>query len=635
MGEDVRVAATWESSRQCWVVSLWSAAATSATAHVVDRTNPFTTVLDVDMVREGDVWSAVIAASDVGDADLYGFRVDGPSGDHGFDPSKFLLDPEATSVWFPPAHDRARAKMRAVDTLGHSPMGVLRQIGPPTTMPPGPRYPVSDLVIYELHVRGATKRAPHVPANLRGTFAGLMHHVDYIASLGVTAVELMPVHQGDPQEGSSWGYMPLAWNALHHAYVAGDDAESEFRAMVQTFHDAEIEVLLDVVYNHTTEEDETGPLYHLRGIDDAAYYLLAANGDYNDAAGCGNVVRAAHHASAALIMGSLRRYADMGVDGFRFDLGSLLGRDLDGNVQERSALIDEITTFAAMRGLRLITEPWDIAAYQLGDAFPGRTWSQWNGQFRDDVRSFVRAEEGFARTVANRVAGSPDLFGDQPARSVNFVTAHDGFTLYDLVSYERKHNEANGNDNNDGTDDNRTWNCGWEGDDIDPAIAADVRGMRNQQMRNLLCVLLLSRGVPMLLAGDEFAHTQGGNNNAYNQDNEISWLDWERAGTFGDLTDFVRSLTALRALGNDREVVLFGTSGDADLSFASRSLAWEWGDLYVMTNAWWESLTFTVQSHGDWEAAVHTNADPVAIVDGNVTVPARSTVVLTRVGASI
>ncbi len=627
--------ATWESSRHCWVVSLWSDAANSVTVHVVNRADPFTSVLDVDMVREGDVWSAVIAASDIGAADLYGFRVDGPVGDHGFDPSKFLLDPEATSVWFPPGHDRGRAKIRDIDTIGHAPMGVLRKIGPPPAMPPGPRHAVGDLVIYELHVRGATQQAPHVPAELRGTFAGLSHHVDYIASLGVTAVELMPIHQGDPQEGSSWGYMPLAWNALHHSYVAGDDAESEFCAMVQAFHDAGIEVILDVVYNHTTEEDQTGPCYHLRGIDDAAYYVLNTDGAYNDDAGCGNVVRAAHHASAALIMGSLRRYADMGVDGFRFDLGSLLGRDLDGNVQERSALIDEITTFAAMRGLRLITEPWDIAAYQLGDAFPGRTWAQWNGRFRDDVRSFVRAEEGFVYALSQRVAGSPDLFGDQAARSVNFVTAHDGFTLYDSVSYESKHNDANGNDNNDGTDDNRTWNCGWEGDDIDPTVAADVLAMRNQQMRNLLCALLLSKGVPMLLGGDEFANSQSGNNNAYNQDNETSWLDWERASAHADLTDFVRSLTALRSLGSDRAVVLFGTSGDADVSFTSRSLAWEWGDLYVMSNAWWEPLTFTVQSSGAWDVALHSCWEAVAIIEGNVVVPARTTVVLRRSDASV
>ncbi len=629
------VAATWESFRQSWVISLWSASATSATVYVVDRADPFRSVLDVEMVREGDSWSAVIAAGDVGDADLYGFRVDGPSGDHGFDPSKFLLDPEATAVWFPPGHDRVCAKTRDVDTMGRAPMGVLRQIGPPAAMPPGPRHRIADLVVYELHVRGATMRAPHVPEALQGTFAGLVHHVNYIASLGVTAVELMPIHQGDPQEGSSWGYMPLAWNALHHSYVAGADPEAEFCEMVQAFHDAGIEVLLDVVYNHTTEEDETGPCYHLRGIDDATYYVLNADGAYNDDAGCGNVVRAAHHASAALIMGSLRRYADLGVDGFRFDLGSLLGRDLDGNVQERSALIDEITTFAAMRGLRLITEPWDIAAYQLGDAFPGRTWAQWNGQFRDDVRSFVRAEQGFAHTVSQRIAGSPDLFGDRPERSLNFVTAHDGFTLYDLVSYEDKHNEANGHHNNDGTGDNRTWNCGWEGDDIEPAVAAEVLAMRHQQMRNLLCLLLLSRGVPMLLGGDEFANSQGGNNNAYNQDNETSWLDWERSLAFADLTDFVRSLIALRSLGSELPVTLFGVDGDADLSFTSHSLAWQWGDLYVMANAWWEPLEFTLQCEGSWEPAVSSGAALVEVVEGSLTIPARTTIVLRRTGASI
>ncbi len=440
----------------------------------------------------------------------------------------------------------------------------------------------------------------------------------------------MPIHQGDPDEGSAWGYMPLAWNALHDTYVAGDDPEQEFAEMVQAFHDVGIEVILDVVYNHTTEEDELGPTYHLRAVDDTAYYVVYDDGSYNDDAGCGNVVRAAHHAVAALIMSSLRRYVDLGVDGFRFDLGSLLGRDLDGAVQPRSALIDEITTFASMRGVRLITEPWDLGAYQLGDSFPGRTWAQWNGRFRDDVRSFLRGENGFASAVAQRVAGSPDIFREAPHRSINFVTAHDGFTLYDLVSYEHKHNEANGHHNADGTDDNRSWNCGWEGDDINAESATAVIALRAQQMRNMLCMLLLSNGVPMLLAGDEFARTQHGNNNAYNQDNETSWIDWQRAAEHADLADFVRALIQLRACGGDGPITLLGVSGAPDLSFSSHSLAWSWGDLYVVVNAWWEPLTFTVQAPGQFETALATCVDFAAVVDGRVVVAPRSTMVLRR-----
>ena len=623
------MAAVWDARTQSWVVTLWGAHADSVHVHVVDRRDPFTSILDVAMVRSGDQWAAVVARDVVGDADLYGFRVDGVG--QRYDASKFLLDPEATQVWFPPQHDRDAARIRGTDTQGRSPMGVLRRMSSPPPPTPGPRHAPSDLIIYELHVRGATKAAPDVPSELRGTFAGLRHHVPYIASLGVTAVELMPIHQCDPDEGSYWGYMPLAWNALHHEYVAGDDPEREFIEMVQAFHDAGIEVLLDVVYNHTTEEDELGPTFHLRAIDDASYYVVGPDGSYDDDAGCGNVVRAAHHCAATLIMGSLRRYADLGVDGFRFDLGSLLGRDLNGEVQRQSTLIDEISTFASMRGLRLITEPWDLRAYQLGEAFPGRTWAQWNGRFRDDVRSFIRGEEGFASSVALRISASPDIFGDDPQRSINFVTAHDGFTLYDLVSYERKHNEANGHDSTDGTDDNRSWNCGWEGDDLEAASELAVKALRANQMRNILCVLLLSRGVPMLLAGDEFAQTQHGNNNAYNQDNETAWLDWRRAPDFGELTDFVRSLVGLRARGGSGPITMFGVAGDPDLSFASHSLAWAWGDLYVVVNAWWEPLSFVVQSPGRFVVALATCADAPSVVDSGLIVQPRSAVVLRRI----
>ena len=591
------------------------------------------------MTREGSTWSLVLRASDTGDADLYGFRVAGSSSesrrDSGFDTSKFLLDPDATHVWFPPGHDRESAKTSGVDTQGRAPMGVLRRIDSLPALPPGPRHAASDLVIYELHVRGATMSAPHVPAELRGTFAGLSHHVEYIASLGVTAVELLPVHQGDPQEGSYWGYMPLAWSALHDSLVAGDDPEAEFRQMVEAFHAEGIEVLLDVVYNHTTEEDAAGPVYHLRGIDDTSYYLVDEDGSYIDDAGCGNVVRAAHPAARALIMSSLRRFADLGVDGFRFDLASLLGRDIHGEVQRTSALIDEITTFAVTRGLRLISEPWDLRSYQLGDGFAGRTWAQWNGAFRDDIRSFVRGEEGMTHRLAQRLNASPDLFGRDAARSVNFVTAHDGFTLYDLVSYESKHNEANGHGNDDGSNDNRSWNCGVEGDPDDAGLDPDesdlIRLLRAQQMRNLLCLLLFSRGTPMLLAGDEFAQTQHGNNNAYNQDNETTWLDWQRAETFDDLTEFVRSAVDLRVHGGDGPILVYGTEGEADLSFSSHSLAWSWGDLYVMANAWWEPLNFVVQELGEWAIELNTGNEAVFVANGVWFVPARTTVVLRRV----
>ena len=610
-------------------MSVWSSRAATVTAIIADRENPFDAVSIVSLRPDGDLWTAQVLAADVGDADLYGFRVDGPQGGTSrFDPAKLLLDPEAAEVWFPPGHDRDLARVRGADTLGRSPFGVLPMslLRPP--MPRGPRHSDNDLVICELHVRGATMRAPHVPLGVRGTFAGLAAHAPYLADIGFTAVELLPVHQYDPDEGNYWGYMPLAWNALHHRYVSGDDPDAEFRSMVHAFHDVGMEVILDVVYNHTTEEDDEGPTFNLRSIDDEAYYVLHPDGSYRDDAGCGNVLRAAHPAAAALVMGSLQRLADLGVDGFRFDLASLLGRDIDGQTQRDSEMIDTITAFAAERDVRLIAEPWDLTAYQVGDSFPGRTWAQWNGKFRDDARSFLRAENGAMPGFAARVLGSPDLYGTDAARSVNFVTAHDGFTLYDLVSYERKHNMVNGQGGWDGTDDNRSWNCGWEGDDPPAADADAIRALRLQQMKNAIVMLVLSAGTPMLVGGDEFAQTQHGNNNPYNQDNEITWLDWQRQGAYDELTEWVRTIIALRREHGDGSVALHGVGALADLGYSSHSLAWRRGSLYVIANAWWEPLRFEVQSRGPWTIAASSCAATSTLDGPYITLAPRSTVVL-------
>ncbi|MCU1391872.1 MAG: glgX [Ilumatobacteraceae bacterium] len=636
------MAAEWDASQRSWRITLWSSAAAAVTLLVVDRERSDEAVAVVEMTRGDDeVWTATVAAATVGDADLYGFRVDGPAGGTSrFDRSKLLLDPEATEVWFPPGHDRDLARKAGADTLGRSPFGVLPIPRAPEPAPPAPpvaapRHGIDDLVIYEVHVRGMSMRSPHVDTALRGTFAGLAGHVDHIASLGVTAVELLPVHQFDPEEGNYWGYMPVAWNALHHVYAADPTrADAEFRAMVETFHTHRIEVILDVVYNHTTEEDELGPTYHLRGIDDAAYYVLHADGSYRDDAGCGNVVRAAHPAAGRLVLDSLRRFIALGVDGFRFDLGSLLGRDIDGEQQAHSVLIDEITALAAEHDVRLITEPWDLAAYQIGDAFPGRTWAQWNGKFRDDCRAFLRAEDGAAAAFAERITGSPDLYPGAPGRSINFITAHDGFTLHDLVSYERKHNDANGWHGTDGTDDNTSWNCGWEGDDFTSAPAdidpAAVQRLRLQQMKNAFVLLVLSGGVPMFVAGDEFAQTQGGNNNPYNQDNDTTWLDWSREASYADLTAFVRAVIALRRSHGAGDIELHGVGATADLGWTSHSIAWQRGDLYVMANAWWEPLSFTVAASGQWQVALSSALTSGTLVDGTITLAPRSTVVLTR-----
>ena len=629
------MAAIWNPERDEWTFTLWSSVATAVRVELVRRSEPTVAVQIVELTGDDSLWSATITDTFVADAgaDVYGFRVEGPydpAQGHRCDPSKLLLDPDATHVWFPAEHDRELAKVVGTETRGRSPMAVLRRTELSPVTAPGPRHRGEDLVIYETHVRGATMRHPEVPETLRGTFAGLGHLARYIAGLGATAVELLPIHQFDPAEGNYWGYMALAWGALHHGYVSGDDPELEFSEMITSFHDVGVEVLLDVVYNHTCEEDEIGPTYSLRAIDNAAYYVVDLGGAYRNDAGCGNVVRAAHPAASKMILDSLRRYADLGIDGFRFDLGSLLGRDINGNVQSNSDLIDEITQFATERNVRLIVEPWDLAAYQVGDSFPGRTWAQWNGKFRDDVRSFLRGEDGFAGAVAQRIAGSPDLYGEQVQRSINFVTAHDGFTLNDWVSYDRKHNEANGWNNNDGTDDNRSWNCGWEGDDVPAEIAVRVAALRQQQMRNALCLMMLSRGTPMMLAGDEFGQTQGGNNNGYNQDNETTWLNWSRAAQTADLAQFVRGLTEIRHRATGGDFDFFGVGREPDFGDRSHSLAWCWGDVYVMVNAWWEPLTFTVQSAGEWVVALSSAAETPTLNDSRVLLAPRTTVVLIR-----
>jgi glycogen operon protein len=440
------------------------------------------------------------------------------------------------------------------------------------------------------------------------------------------------VHQYDPDEGNYWGYMPLVFGAVHRQYAAGDRPAEELAELVDAAHDHDIEVWLDVVVNHTTEADPTGPSYSLRILDEREYYVVHPDGTYLDDAGTGNVVDAHSPQSRRLIMECLDRFADLGVDGFRFDLAAVLARDAD--------FVRAIGDWGERRGVRLVAEPWDMARYLLGPDFPDRRWMQWNGEFRDDVRGFLRGEPGMVSKLAKRLAGSPDLF-TSPMRSLNFLTAHDGFTMYDLVAYDHRHNEANGWDNTDGHHDNRSWNCGWEGD-VD--VPAEVMVLRRRQLRNAVCLLLLSHGVPMLVAGDEFARTQGGNNNAYNQDNETSWLDWQRAAEWAGHERFVRDVLAVRAAHPvlwDPErwgsrLTTFGANGDPDTGHESRSLAWTVDGLYVMANMWWEPVDFTVQVPGDWRIVIDTTSDVVNPVESappsgeSVTVGPRSIVVLGR-----
>ena len=567
--------------------------------------------------RAGSDWVGEIEAGT-----RYALRADGPA-ERRFNWSRSLVDPSATEVWFPDSHRRSSAQPGTRPNLGCAPVAVATPW--PAVQPS--RHTHRPLLVYEAHIRGLTKRRDGADA---GTFRAAVDELPRLAELGVSVLELLPVHQYDPDEGNYWGYMPLVFGAIHRQYAAGEDAATELAELIAAAHEHDIEVWLDVVFNHTTEEDERGPTYNLRGLDESGYYVVHDDGRYADEAGTGNIVDAASPPAQRLIMAALDRLADLGVDGFRFDLATVMSRE--------PSFVRRLGDWAERRVVRLIAEPWDLVRYQLGRSFPDPRWAQWNGRFRDDMRSFLRGEESMVSSVMRRLEGSPDLF-DSPMNSINFLTSHDGFTMYDLVSYDRKHNDANGWANTDGADDNRSWNCGWEGD---TGVPTTVLTVRRRQLRNAMCLLLLSHGTPMFVAGDEFARTQHGNNNPYNQDNETSWIDWSRESEFGSLETFVERLIDFRAdhpvLWRDEpwgaRVEWFGVAGAPDLSASSRSLAWHIDGLYVMANMWWEPLTFAVQVPGGWQRVIDT-ADEAgfadAVVQGpSVTVAPRSIVVLTR-----
>ncbi len=515
---------------------------------------------------DGSVWHGYLP--EVGPGQRYGYRVHGPwqpSLGHRCNPAKLLLDPYARAVDGQMDNDASLYERdphgpAPADSAGHSMLGVVTDpyFDWGDDRPPG--RPYSESVIYETHVRGLTATHPDVPERLRGTYAGLAHPAvtGHLTSLGVTAVELMPVHQfaqdgvlRDRGLSNYWGYNTIGFFAPHNAYAAlGSRGQqvNEFKAMVKAMHAAGLEVILDVVYNHTAEGNEMGPTLSFRGIDNASYYRLV-DGDwahYYDTTGTGNSLLMRHPYVLQLIMDSLRYWVtEMHVDGFRFDLAATLARQFH-EVDRLSAFFDLIQQDPVISRVKLIAEPWDLGegGYQVGN-FP-QLWSEWNGKYRDAVRDFWRAEPGSLGEFASRLTGSSDLYQAsrrRPRASVNFVTAHDGFTLRDLVSYNDKHNEANGEGNRDGESDNRSWNCGAEGDTDLPAVLE----LRARQQRNLLATLLLSQGIPMLGHGDELGRTQRGNNNAYCQDNEISWIDWDLTDEQRALADFTRRLIGLRA----------------------------------------------------------------------------------------
>ncbi len=523
----------------------------------------------VELVPGGEatVWRCRVDAATVDRARWYAYRVEGPVEAAGatveaweaaaapsrFDPAKPLLDPYAREIVFPPGFSRAAARVPGEETAGRAPLGVLpgRETPRRREPPPRPGRAAEELVVYELHVDAFTRRDPEVPAGHRGGFLGLIDKIPYLLDLGVTAVELMPAFQWDPQEANYWGYMPMGFLAADRRYARGGDPAAELAAAVAELHRAGIEVWLDVVYNHTAEGDETGPTYSFRGLDDAGYYLhdSADPRRYRNDSGTGNVFACARPASRRLVLDSLRYWSEeIGVAGFRFDLATLLARDAAGRPDPDPPLFRDVERWAGEAGVRLVAEPWDLGFYGLGAGFPGRGWWQWNGRFRDVIRSFVRGDADLGREPMARLAGSPDLFGGPGSAAgaglpVNYVTCHDGFCLYDLLSYDRRRNHANGHGNRDGPADERSWNHGWEGDD---GVPAEVVALRVRQAKNLLGLTLLAAGVPMLLAGDEFLDTRSGNSNPYNQDNETSWLDWERRERFAEVHRFVRRMIAFR-----------------------------------------------------------------------------------------
>jgi len=523
-----------------------------------DLVNPVS-IYEFDQFRNrtGRIWHMSISENELRNAQYYAYSIDGPPPTghqhewNAFKAAKILLDPFATAAFFPPAYER-NAALGTDSNAGKALLGVLPKDEPLFDWEDDvrPRH-AGDLIIYEMHVRGFTANPNSgVAASERGTFAGVVEKIPYLKDLGITAVELMPVYEFDDSEPNYWGYQPINFFSPHAKYASREGGQiNEFREMVKALHRAGIEVLIDVVYNHTGEGNEQGPTFSLKGIDNSTYYMDSPDPNnpypYADYTGTGNTLHCANSAVRQLVVDSLRYWArEMHVDGFRFDLASTLARELH-DVDRLGAFFDIIHQDPVLSQVKLIAEPWDLGegGYQVGN-FPV-LWAEWNGEYRDTVRRFWRGDEGQAGGLGYRLTGSSDLYGKggrRPYASINYVTAHDGFTLHDLVSYNGKHNAANGEENRDGTDENLSWNCGAEGPADDPAIT----GLRERQKRNFLATLLLSQGVPMVCGGDEIERTQQGNNNAYCQDNGISWYDWRLDRTRRDLLAFTRRLVALR-----------------------------------------------------------------------------------------
>jgi len=527
--------------------------------------------LDPKINRTFHYWHILVPGLQPGQ--VYAFRAQGPydpSNGLRFDANKVLLDPYGRGVAMGKKYSRGEA-CQPGDNTPNAMKSIL--VDPSRYNWEGDRplnIPFSETIIYELHVAGFTKHpSSEVAPEKRGTYAGLIEKIPYLKELGVTAVELLPIHQFDPQDAplgktNYWGYSTVNYFSPHRAYSSRQDALGpldEFRDMVKALHKAGIEVILDVVFNHTAEGNEHGPTFCYRGLDNDAYYLLEPDkAFYSNYTGCGNTLDASNAVVRRLILDSLRYWvAEMHVDGFRFDLASIFSRDEYGKPLASPPVLLEIETDPVLASTKLIAEAWDAGGlYQVG-SFVGERWKEWNGKFRDDVRAFLKGDAGTVARLPNRLLASPDLYeheGREPQQSINFVTCHDGFTLNDVVSYNNKHNEANGENNRDGANDNLSWNCGVEGPSGDMA----VESLRNRQVKNFLVITLASMGVPMLNMGDEVRRTQKGNNNAYAQDNEISWFDWSLVKKHADVLRFTQQIIRFRknfdlAQGNENQTL--------------------------------------------------------------------------------
>ncbi len=587
--------------------------------------------LDPFLNRTYHYWHVFVPGVQSGQ--LYGYRAHGPfdpSQGLRFDPTKVLLDPYGRAVAVPKIYSRKAAQEQG-DNAATAMKSVV--VNPRVYDWEGDiplRRPSSQTIIYEMHVKGFTRHASSgVSEDTRGTFRGLIEKASYLQDLGISAVELLPVFQFDPQDCppgrvNYWGYSPVSFFAPHQAYSSRQNplgAVDEFRDMVKSLHRAGIEVILDVVFNHTAEGDHRGPTMSFRGLDNNAYYLLEQDrSHYANYSGTGNTLNANHSIVRRMIVDSLRYWVEeMHVDGFRFDLASILARDSVGHVMSNPPVLWDIESDPTLSGTKIIAEAWDAAGlYQVG-SFLGDSWKEWNGRFRDDVRAFFRSENGSLPHFADRLVGSHEIYRHkerEAEQSVNFVTCHDGFTLNDLVSYDHKHNEANGEENRDGANDDRSWNCGVEGSTTDP----EIERLRTRQVKNFMTVTLLSLGIPMFLMGDEVRQTQDGNNNAYCQDNELNWFDWSLLVKHADVHRFVKRLIARRLrrnIGPERqrmtliELIREGIKGwhgvklnQPDWSDHSHSVALsaelpkEGLLVHLIFNAYWEPLDFELPPIG-------------------------------------